>query len=89
MPDAAISGKTRLRMRLAELPRAVCLLLAAACCARGDVSLDLGHPDPENTPTPVAVSLYLVALRDVSGASQTFLADVVVVAEWRDPRRAS
>lgn len=88
MPDAIISGITRLRMRLAELPRAVCLLLAAALSARGDVSLDLARPGPENSPTPVSVSLYLVDLRDVSGASQTFLADVVVVAEWRDPRLA-
>lgn len=63
------------------------LVALAAPAARAAVDADLSRPDA-TAPTPVRVGLYLVNLHDVIGSEQTFLADVMVKAEWRDPRLA-
>lgn len=39
----------------------------------------------EDSVQEVSVGLYLVDLVDISGSSQSFLADVVMVARWHDP----
>ncbi len=49
---------------------------------------DLSRPGDGGPPTPVRINLYLVDLYEVSGADQTFLADVGLLAEWQDPRLA-
>ena len=63
------------------------LLALAASAARAATDADLSRPDA-TAPTPVRVGIYLVNLHDVIGAEQAFLADVMVKAEWRDPRLA-
>jgi len=45
-------------------------------------------PNAGAGPTPVNVYLYVVDIFDVSGSDQAFNADVVLVAEWRDPNLA-
>ncbi len=77
-----------------SMPKSRVLILAAglllglaAPTARAAVDADLSRPDA-TTPTPVHVGLYLVNLHDVIGSEQSFLADVMVKAEWRDPRLA-
>ena len=47
---------------------------------------DLSRPGAGGPATPVRVNLYLAGLYEISGADQTFLADVVLQAEWQDPR---
>jgi glycine receptor alpha-4 len=62
----------------------VCLIAPAWCAT----TITTSRPNAGAGPTPVNVSLYLVDLFDVSGADQAFSADVVMVAEWRDPKLA-
>jgi len=66
-----------------------CLLIAMqAAPAFGAEGPDLSRPAGEKGPTQVRVSFYLADLHEVNGADQTFHADVVVEAEWMDPRLA-
>lgn len=64
-----------------------CLLLGpvapGTCAAQADVS----RPGL-NGPTPVRLGLYLADVYEISGADQAFSADVVLLAEWHDPRLA-
>lgn len=64
------------------------LLGTGATAVYGAVESDLSRPDSVGTPTPVNVSLYLADLYEISGADQAILADVVLQAEWMDPRLA-
>lgn len=67
----------------------VCLLVAtAATTGQGAAEADLSRPDPAENPTRVNVSLYMADLYEISGADQAILADVVIQAEWVDPRLA-
>lgn len=61
---------------------------AASAPGCGAAEEDLSRPDGAGTPTQVRIGLYLADFFEVSGADQTFLADVVLRAEWRDPRLA-
>lgn len=63
------------------------LLGFTAAGARADDDADLSRPD-DGRPTPVHLGLYLVDLYDIVGSDQAFLGDVVLKAEWRDPRLA-
>jgi hypothetical protein len=66
-----------------------CLLVAAlAATANGAEAPDLSRPVSEKGPTQVRISFYLADLHEVTGADQTFHADVVIEAEWTDPRLA-
>jgi hypothetical protein len=66
-----------------------CLLFTAmARPAIGAETPDLSRPAPDQGPTQVRTSFYLADLHEVSGADQTFYADVVVEVEWIDPRLA-
>ena len=75
--------------RLAGFALLVCLLLGAIAlpglCA---VEADLSRPNADAGPTSVRLSLFLADLHEVSGADQSFLADLVIQAEWLDPRLA-
>jgi len=51
-------------------------------------NMTMSRPNAGAGPTPVNVFLYLVDVFDVSGADQAFNADVVLIAEWRDPKLA-
>ena len=63
------------------------LLGFTASAARAALDADLSRPDVDG-PTPVQLGLYLVDLHDIFGSEQAFLADVVMKAEWQDPRLA-
>lgn len=63
------------------------LLSGMAAPARGVTETDLARPDG-GVATPVQVELYVADVQDVSASDQTFLADVVMRAEWQDPRLA-
>jgi hypothetical protein len=70
-------------------PLFACMLAAAmAGPANGEESPDLSRPGSDKGPTQVRIFFYLVDLHEVAGADQTFHADVVVEAEWMDPRLA-
>ena len=60
-------------------------LIASAWCA---TDMTLSRPNAGKGPTPVNVYLYLVDVFEVSGSDQAFSADVVLIAEWRDPNLA-
>ena len=60
-------------------------LIAPAWCA---TDMTMSRPNAGAGPTPVNVYLYLVDVFEVSGSDQAFNADVVVIAEWRDPKLA-
>jgi hypothetical protein len=76
-------------LRWAGLPGLLIgFLVAAAAPAWGVTETDVSRPGAGGPATPVQVNLYLADLQDVSGADQTFLADLIVLAAWRDPRLA-
>jgi hypothetical protein len=56
--------------------------------AWGVSSIAMSRPNAGAGPTPVNVYIYVVDIFDVSGSDQAFSADVVLVAEWRDPSLA-
>ena len=62
----------------------VCLIAPGWCAT----NMTLSRPNAGAGPTPVNLYLYLVDVFDVSGSDQAFNADVVVIAEWRDPNLA-
>jgi len=62
----------------------VALIAPAWCVAATNIS----RPNAEGGPTPVNVYLYVADVFEVSGSEQAFNADVVLVAEWRDPSLA-
>jgi hypothetical protein len=68
------------------------LLLSAAPLtgAEGEIdpSFPRSRPVADSGPTRVTVMIYMVDLMKIVDAEQSFLADIVVVAEWRDPRLA-
>lgn len=57
-------------------------------CAVVDESLG-DRPDPDGTPTRVAVGIFLNELRGIDAAAQSFAADAYVVLTWDDPRLAA
>jgi glycine receptor alpha-4 len=59
----------------------VCLIAPVWCAT--DVTMSRAKTGAG--PTPVNVYLYLVDVFEVSGSDQAFSADVVLIAEWRDP----
>ena len=64
------------------------LFLMTAAPARCATETDVSRPDAGGPPTPVQINLYLADLHDISGSDQIFMADVIVLAEWQDPRLA-
>ena len=65
-------------------------ILTAALAAPGfsQSDVDLSRPGASSGPTRVRVAISLADLHEVTGADQTFHADVIVLAEWLDPRLA-
>jgi hypothetical protein len=62
----------------------VCWIGPAWCAT----DMTLSRPNAGAGPTPVHIFLYLVDVFEVSGSDQAFHADVVLIAEWRDPNLA-
>ena len=57
---------------------------SGACSVPSD--LTTARPDPEGTPTEVAVGIYVIDLMKINDAEQTFTADFYFMVRWRDPR---
>jgi hypothetical protein len=62
----------------------VCVIAPAWCAT----DMAMSRPNAGAGATPVNVYLYVVDVFDVSGSDQAFTADVVLIAEWRDPKLA-
>lgn len=77
-------NETTCMKRLAALVLAALLVPGAARAA----DVDLTRPDRDGTATPVRIALYLADLHEIASADQSFTADVVLQAEWLDPRLA-
>jgi len=67
---------------------AFALIVCLIAPAWSATDMTLSRPNAGKGPTPVNVYLYLVDVFEVSGSDQAFSADVVVIAEWRDPNLA-
>jgi hypothetical protein len=65
------------------------LVSAPPATAAEPLTPDVERPQAESGPTRVEVTLYLIDLTAVDGATQSFTADLFVVARWIDPRLAS
>jgi glycine receptor alpha-4 len=78
--------------RYAKLGMPFLLAFAFLVCliapAWGAADMTMSRPNAGAGPTPVNVYLYVVDIFDVSGSDQAFNADIVLVAEWRDPNLA-
>jgi hypothetical protein len=62
---------------------------AAAQSEKGEVGqLPRSRPVDESGTTRVTVMIFMVDLIEIIDAEQSFLADIAVIAEWRDPRLA-
>ena len=64
-----------------------CVFLGSAS-APGLCQTDVARPNADAGPTSIHVKMYLADFFKVSAADQTFQADVVIIAEWMDPRLA-
>jgi hypothetical protein len=51
-------------------------------------AIEAGMPNPPSMPTVVNVGVSLVDINDLSEVNETFQAELVLVAEWNDPRLA-
>ena len=57
---------------------------AGSCEIPGDITIS--RPDPDNTPTIVAVGVYLIDVSGIDDVKQTFTADVYGTMSWHDAR---
>jgi len=69
-----------------DLEREASARSGLACPAQASYSLT--RPDPEGTPTLVAVGVFFQDIAQLNDVDQTMDADVYVVVRWRDPRLA-
>ncbi len=83
-----IGCRARSRRALVQDPFVLLVLLLGAAAPGLALDADLSRPGADTVPTPVHVGLYLADFSEVSGSEQTFLADIIVRAEWQDPRLA-
>jgi hypothetical protein len=79
----------RLRRLTPQLAAALSLVLAGSAMAVDDLDVDPRlRPLPERGSAEVMVSVFLLDLFEIDSARQTFSADVVILAQWQDPRLA-
>ncbi len=65
------------------------LVLSISSVFAQDAEVDLTlRPDPKGTQTVVDLSIRVLDIAEIDGASQTFTANVVVIARWQDERLA-
>jgi hypothetical protein len=80
-----------LRFASAAAVSLACLVLMApetAAQTTPDPTIERSRPAPGGEPTEVTVGLLMVDFFEVTDAEQSFLADLAVLARWRDPRLA-
>ena len=63
-------------------------LLATVCLARPASAIEAGMPNPPASPTEVTCGLMILDVIDIDDVNESFEAEVVVLAEWDDPRLA-
>ncbi len=78
--------------RYAKLGLPFLLAFALLACliapAWSATNMTTSRPNAGAGPTPVKIYLYMADVFEVSGSDQAFNADVVLIAEWRDPNLA-
>jgi hypothetical protein len=52
------------------------------------VAMDAGMPNPPASPTVVKVGIFLADIIDLDEMDETFQAELIILAEWTDPRLA-
>ena len=77
-----------LRRRAGRCVSCAAALLCVSCPAFG-ADQNASRPSADGPPTIVRIGLYLADLHEVSASDETFLADVILHAEWLDPRLAA
>jgi len=51
-------------------------------------TISTSRPDPEGVPTKVSVGLFVINIESVSGAEQSYKANIALGLTWKDPRLA-
>jgi hypothetical protein len=71
-------------------PRLIrCLVLFTLLgLAKQAVAIDAGMPNPPASPTIVKVGIFLVDIVNLDEVNETFQAELIIGAEWMDPRLA-
>jgi len=64
------------------------LLVFALCCVNLANATDAGMPNPPGSPTEVKLGLFLADIIDMDEVEEVFQAEVILIAEWHDPRLA-
>lgn len=62
----------------------VCLL--AILCSNMAYAIEAGMPNPPTSPTQVKLGIFLADIVDMDEVEETFQAEIIVIAEWNDPR---
>lgn len=74
------------------LLRSYCGILAvgflALHCANMAYAIDAGMPNPPSSPTEVKLGIFLADIVDMDEVEEAFQAEIIVIAEWKDPRLA-
>ena len=70
------------------LPAWVAALLVLLAGPGNGRAIDPGMPNPPASPTVVKVGVFLANLLDLDEVTETFQVELIVVAEWDDPRLA-
>lgn len=64
------------------------LLVFALCWVNLANATDAGMPHPPSTPTEVKLGVFLADIIDMDEVEETFQVEIIVIAEWHDPRLA-
>ncbi|MBC2594657.1 hypothetical protein H5P28_10335 [Ruficoccus amylovorans] len=77
----------RTRLKLACLACAVFTLVGLSS-AQAQREVEPGMPNPPNSPTEVKVGIFLADIINLDELNETFEAELILTAEWNDPRLA-
>lgn len=64
------------------------LLLLLSLSAPSVFAIDAGMPNPPSSPTVVKVGVFLADISDLDEMEESFQAELIILAEWEDPRLA-
>jgi hypothetical protein len=70
------------------LPVQLAVLLALLAITQHTLAIDAAMPNPPSSPTIVKVGVFLADIIDLDEVNETFQAEIVISAEWKDPRLA-
>ncbi len=65
---------------------AICFF--ALWCANVAHATDAGMPNPPSSPTVVKLGIFLADIIDMDEVEESFQAEIILIAEWKDPRLA-